>query len=632
MAGETAPPESPAAELKVTHGPVNSAIVEREGKTLAIYAGPEATGPAPELLLLVEARRDVTWGASTLAQKGTRIFAPEKEADLLRSPSTFWAELREKRFHDYAQQSTKVLPESIPIVRTVKEGDTVDWRDVTVRVLETPGYTRGAVSYIVELGGKKVAFIGDLIRDDGKLQDLFSLQDAIREAKVGGYHGWAGRLGELITSLDKIAAEKPDLLVPLRGPVIHDPPAAIDRLKTRIRAVYANYLSIDALRWYFKNEHILAKAKRVMKTDSIELSEAGRSSGSNGHSQVEVMPMAETLPLPAQIVPISNSRLILAADGSGFLVDCGGSDIIEKLRKLREQGKLTSLEHVFVTHYHDDHTDALPKLVTEFGAKVHACGGLVNVLEHPGEYRLPCLTKNPIQVTASHRDGEKWKWKEYQLTIFNFPGQTLYHNALLVQQGAGWGAFFAGDSFTPSGIDDYCLQNRNFLHEGQGFFRCLDQLEKLPIRCMILNQHVEPAFRFSAPQISYMRKALQKRIPLLRELLPFDDPNFGLDESWAVLHPHWITVQPGGTAKIALRVTNHSAGEQTFRAGLHAPAGFKVNEVAPIRVGAHAEGALEISVQVPANINPGLHVLTSDIAWETNELREWAEAVIEVVR
>jgi pimeloyl-ACP methyl ester carboxylesterase len=147
---------------------------------------------------------------------------------------------------------------------------------------------------------------------------------------------------------------------------------------------------------------------------------------------------AETLPLPAAIIPISNSRLILAADRSGFLVDCGGTDIIDELRKLRAAGKLTSVEHVYVTHYHDDHTDALPKLVAEFGAKVHDCGSLIDLIERPGDYRLPCLTKNPTPVTATHRHGETWSWKEYQLTIFDFPGQTLHHNALLVEREGGW--------------------------------------------------------------------------------------------------------------------------------------------------------------------------------------------------
>ena len=90
----------------------------------------------------------------------------------------------------------------------------------------------------------------------------------------------------------------------------------------------------------------------------------------------------------------------------------------------------------------------LAQLVAEFGAKVHACGSLVDLIERPGDYRLPCLTKNPSPVTAKHLDRDTWRWKEYRLKIFDFPGQTLYHNGLLVEKDGGWSAFFAGDSFT----------------------------------------------------------------------------------------------------------------------------------------------------------------------------------------
>ena len=327
---------------------------------------------------------------------------------------------------------------------------------------------------------------------------------------------------------------------------------------------------------------------------------------------------------------ISNSRLILADDRSGFLVDCGGTGIIDELRKLRGAGKLTSIDHVFVTHYHDDHTDALARLVAEFGAKVHACGSLVDLIERPGDYRLPCLTKNPTPVTAKHRDGERWTWKEYRLAISDHPGQTLHHNALWVEREGDWSAFFAGDSFTPSGIDDYCLQNRNFLGENRGFLRCLDQLEKLPDRCLILNQHVEPAFRFSPAQIARMRETLRQRFPLLAQMLPFDDPNYGLDESWAALHPYWLTLRPGETARMAMRITNHSARARTFRVGMRVPRGFRVSDAGLVRIAAQSDGELAMTVQVPGDCHAGLHVIVADVGWEDGEFREWTEAVLEV--
>lgn len=619
--GESGRPEAARADdplpsgLRVVTGPVNGAFIERGGQSLAVYGDPSGRRPLPDTVLLTEARRDVTWAARSLAQRGASLVAPEKEAELLSHPEKLWAELREKRFHDYAQQTTKVPTEPIPVSRVVKGGETLTWAGLPIRVIDTPGYTRGAVSFLVELDGKTVAFTGDLIRDDGKLQDLFSLQDAIPEAKIGGYHGWAGRLGGLMASLDRLAAEKPDLVVPLRGPVIRDPAVAIARLRTRIRAVYTNYLSIDALRWYFKDEHIRVKARRVL----------------GPAVQVDWMPMAETVPLPATIIPIANARLILSADRSGFLIDCGSMGIIEQLRKMRAAGTLGSIEHVFVTHYHDDHTDALPALVAEFGARVHACGSLIDLIEHPGDYRLPCLTRNPTLVTEKHREGDTWRWKEYELTILDHPGQTLHHNALLVRRDGDWSACFVGDSFTPSGIDDYCLQNRNFIHEGQGMLRCLEQLDTLPGGCLILNQHVEPAFRFSSAQRARMRETLRQRMPLLAELLPFDDPNYGLDESWAVLHPYWIAVHPGESVELALRITNHSPRERTFRTVARAPAAFTVSSAGSVRIPRHSEGALPITVRVPPDAAPGPRVIVADVVWDEAELREWTEAVLDVV-
>jgi hypothetical protein len=202
---------------------VNGAFLEKEGKFLAVYGDPSGKHLPVDTVLLAEARRDVTWAARGLAQGGAKVVAPEKEDGTLAHPEKFWAELREKRFHDYAQQSTKVPVEPIPVSRTVKEGDTINWEGLSIRVFDTPGYTARRGKLCGRTWWQEGCLTGDLIRDDGKLQDLFSLQMPSRPRRSDGYHGWAGRLGELMVSLDRIGAEKPDLLVPLRGPVIRDP-------------------------------------------------------------------------------------------------------------------------------------------------------------------------------------------------------------------------------------------------------------------------------------------------------------------------------------------------------------------------------------------------------------------------
>ena len=192
-------------------------------------------------------------------------------------------------------------------------------------------------------------------------------------------------------------------------------------------------------------------------------------------------------------------RLIVSADKTGFLVDCGSQHIIDELKKLQTAGQLTAIEHAFITHYHDDHTDQVAEFVETFGATVHASRRNWDILENPGGYRMPCLTTNPIHVSGRAEEGASWRWKEFEMTLYYFPGQTLQHDALLVKKDTGEQFFFIGDSFTPSGIDDYCLLNRNFLHEGMGYLLCLQHLKQFAPDAMLINQHVGPAFQILRP-------------------------------------------------------------------------------------------------------------------------------------
>ncbi len=626
LAGVFAVPRAPtparvekiAPNLELIAGPVNGVRLATKDGTICIYGDPRPDAPPAEAVLFTHARRDAAWAGRGLVERGAEAIVPVGDACLFVNADAFWSRFAEARFHDYAQDSSKVLVKNLPAATKVRGGEVLAREGVTFQVMDTPGPTRGSVTYLVELGGKRIAFPGDLIQGDGRIADLFSLQDAIPEAKIRGYHGWAARLADVVASLEKLAAAKPDILVPARGPVIRDPAAAIARLIARIRAVYANYLSVDALRWYFGDDHIRIKARRVLDPGAV----------------VDWLPMAETRALPPWIAAISNSRLILAADGSGFLVDCGGKDIVADLRARRDAGTLKSIDGVFVTHYHDDHTDALPLMLGIFRCPIHACGGLIDVLERPGDFRLPCLTKNAVRVAGRHGDGDTWRWKEFRMTICHFPGQTLWHDALLVERDGGEKIFFVGDSFTPSGIDDYCLQNRNFLREGAGYFLCLDLVDRLPRDAWMINQHVAPAFRFPPETTARIRATLKRRIDLLRQLLPWDDPNFGLDEGWARFEPYFAQAHEGEKAGVVIKVMNHSPVPREFAIRMHVPGGWSI-EPAPesrMSIDAGKEGEFRFHILPTAGSAGRTHVITADASWEGGELIEWMESMIEVLR
>jgi glyoxylase-like metal-dependent hydrolase (beta-lactamase superfamily II) len=589
-------------------GPVNGLLL---ADRVLVYGDAGARLKSVSHVLFTHARRDVVWAGARLVKGGAMSIVPERERALFDDPAAFWAAYETQRFHDYSQVNTKVLRQPLPVSRTVRGGDLLDLDGVRVEVIDTPGYTRGAVSYWIEIGGARIACTGDLIYGDGRLFDLSSLQDAIPEAMTRGYHGYAARAGDLIASLRTIAARKPDVLVPARGPLIDNPQAAIDRLIARLQALMASHFATDALRWYWGEESLSIRSRKALD---------GR--------PVDSMPMAAQRPLPAWAQAIGNSRLLVSSSGAAFLIDAGFKGLSAKLDELEAAGRVKTVEGIWITHYHDDHTDYAQALADRYRCPVYFTSRMQDVLERPSHYRLPCLTGNPITSGKPQPDGDRMRWREFQLTFYDFPGQTLYHGGLLVERDGGEALFFAGDSFTPSGIDDYCLQNRDFLREGEGFLHCLRVLERLPSQTWLVNQHVEPAFRFSVDQFARMRAELARRMSILAELAPWPDLNYAIDESWAALHPYGSKVRNGGQAQLELRILNHSPRPETYRLKWNLPRGWTLLKADDqVAIPARREGAARAVV---AAAGAGLHVVTVDLEFSGRRLREWTEALVRV--
>jgi hypothetical protein len=131
------------------------------------------------------------------------------------------------------------------------------------------------------------------------------------------------------------------------------------------------------------------------------------------------------------------------------------------------------------------------------------------------------------------------------LTSYFFPGQTLYHAALLVE-GEGLRMFFVGDSHTMSGLDDYCAQNRNFLGRGVGFQYCLSLIEKLQPTHIFNVTSIRPSRSLPKKSVSCERRSMNGKT--LWGLVPWEHANYATDESWvrcfrtrSVKRP-WLTV------------------------------------------------------------------------------------------
>lgn len=608
---------TPAAEsitktCSFESGPINGVLLERDGHQLAIY-GWTANTKNVEQVLIPHGRRDLIWKARPLAKSGASVIAPARERFFLEKPTDFWKAFVKTRFHDYAQQSTKIASTPLPVKQWVKDGESIQWRGLTFRVIETPGFTRGSVSYLTTIDDKKIAFTGDLIYGDGKILDLYSFQDAIPEAQIRGYHGYGSRLAGLVDSLKKIAAEKPDLIVPARGPVIKNPQQAIRKLTTRVQAVYRNYLSTNALHWYFKKDRMEKCGERVLGKGA----------------KIELMPYSTHEKTPNWVFEHSTSRVIISESGSAFLLDCGYQRVIDAVKDLIAKNVIKKVEGLFVTHFHDDHTDMVQKAAETFNCPVYATKEYADVLERPGAYHLPALTANPIRKITVVKDGHQMKWHEFTLTFHFFPGQTYYHGALFAKKKGDKPIFFIGDAFAPSGFDDYCVLNRNLVHETTGYLLCLKKLRDVKEPFWLVNEHIRYVFAYSEKEMDYLQKRYRERIRLLSELFPWDDPNYGIDEQWAVFYPHGVTVSQGKTLKLEVRLTNHSPVERTFYVTPHAPDGLELNggEVS-IKLAPGKSGT--VSIPARATGKAGHRLITADVRSEGMDFRDWLEALITI--
>jgi glyoxylase-like metal-dependent hydrolase (beta-lactamase superfamily II) len=595
-------------------GAVNGVVINRNGNILVIYGDPRNEVTQADKVLFTHFRRDVTWAGRELVMNGASAVAPADEKAYFVSGDSIWTDYLQSRYINMQNQSSKISLKPINIAHLAKGGEHLRWQDLDIRVIDTPGYTRGSVTYIIRIDNKKYAFTGDLIYDGGKIPDLYSFQDSYD--KIAGYHGYATRLGQLIRSLQLIEEEDPDYIVPSRGPVITDL-RSLNKLTDRIRSFYKNYLSVTAYRWYYP-ERTEDLTDYMLGTD-------------NHFSPMPYSSLIKNDPYPWS-TRFNTVWLVFAKDSSAFLMDCGSKAALNKLKEMKESGRIKSLDGIFITHYHSDHVTFINEAAKEFNCPVYITRELKDILENPSGYNMPALIKEPITNLRVMRDGEKMFWKDYTLTFRYFPGQTLYHDAVLFENQNGESIFFAGDSFTPSGIDDYCLLNRNFLNPGTGYFYCLDLLRQLPDNVLLANQHVDPLFSFSQEQLEYLTDNLIERRELLQELLPWENINYGIDEQWVRFYPYEKNVKPGSTHDLEVIVYNHSEKEETFHIGLNLPFGYNSGAASStITVAPLSEGKKVFTVKIPDDAEQGVQLITANVKYKDWELKEWCESVLEII-
>lgn len=584
-----------AAELpesiRFEPGPVNAISITSGEEHLAINRSIEA---APDLLLLTHARRDIAEYARDSSPKTVRAHLASQE--FLEGTEKRWTEWWNKRFDYYEQQVTRIPVTDFPADKYLEDGAEFTWKAISFRVLATPGYTRDGATYLAEIDGTKVAFTGDLILDGGKVPDLYSFQEAIPEAKIGGYHGYLGRLAIWLKSLDKIADAEPDLIIPSRGEIIENPIETIRSARNNARKIYRSYLITNALHWYFGEERMNTCAEQVLGPGET----------------VEGMPLAEHIDLPEWCQHIGTTKLLVSKSGRGFVLDVGGKKSFETLQLALREGLITGIDGIFATHTHNDHTAAIAEASETFQCAVYAVAEVADVIENPGNWFLPGVSSNAVENVETRANGETMQWEEFDLSFYFFPGQMFNHGALLVEKADHDPVLFMGDSFSPSGIDDYCLMNRNLMGEDTGYELCFRKIDSLPENLWMVNQHIPHLFRFTRDEKEYLLRNYRERRDLISEFVDWDHPDYAVDPQWASFYPYGQIAEAGDPVSTTIKLHNHSASPRSFTVELRST-DLDLPESKTIELPGRQSGEIEFSFQISDSTPKGVNVITGNV-------------------
>jgi glyoxylase-like metal-dependent hydrolase (beta-lactamase superfamily II) len=609
-----------SSDLCVYTGAVNTGILKWGERAILIDCDDTLTPAAlarlginsVERIYCTQHRRPNTAGISLYRAE---VYAPLGERDQFEKASAYWQDWH-NRWHLYHSRPGPFSPlQDIPVHGFVQEGDTFQWGKFDIRVINTPGMTDGAVSYVVELHHvdrvyKTVVFSGDVLYGAGQVWDIHSLQKNM--GTFSDYHGFLGAARTLMASLRKLGELSADCLIPSHGEIILEPFTATQFTIQRLEKLYRNYASISAINFYFP--HIFQDLG----------------------ADPERMPAAPVRDFPDFIRPVSaTSFAIRSESGALFLIDCGQDSVFDTLDTWKKQELFSQLEGCWITHYHDDHVDALHHLAAWHpSVPIYADEHLAEILSYPNRFFLPCISPASAPVTHVTSDGETWRWHEFKLTALHFPGQTFYHGGLLLS-GHGLIVLFCGDSFAPTGLDDYTSGNRNFLGAGKGYRYCIDLLRQHRPD-MILNQHQQQAFRFTTSQMDKMEQMLVEREALLAELVPWDHPNFGTDEGWLRAYPYEMATMPGGTCVIEVRATNHDASkthhlivEAIVASGWEANSQVSLPSVG-VEVGGEKIIQAHVAIRIPPEARGGLYPVAFRVTWDDRYLGQVCHALVKV--
>jgi glyoxylase-like metal-dependent hydrolase (beta-lactamase superfamily II) len=569
--------------LRTKTTPYGYALVS-EGHALLIDApipadGLKARGVKEiDAVLLTHHHRDSVAAVESYLKAKVPVRASKLSAEWLTKENVakFWKEMLPLKGSRSAYYVVPVGFEGIDC--SLEDGQTIEWRGKTIRVVATPGHAHDHLAFALTPKDAPLVFCGDAIASPGKLWAPFTTD----------WDHWTDLgLKPAHESLRKLAALKPKALLPAHGkPIENDCAAALEETAKAVEEV--------AFLKSFKR--YTDRVGDVPRYNFLVPKEQVASAGQQPWAKVS-----------EHLFITGNTYVLVSKDEKAFLViDPWGQRSADQVAKLKADEKLGKLEVVWFSHAHYDHYDGVHNLPDRDAFKVWGLDRVAAPLAEPGRYRAPFIDPRPVKFDRLFKDGDSTTWREYTFRFHYFPGQSEFSMAVETTID-GKRCLFTADNFFHqdqfSGSGGWMGLNRSFPLPYAASARKV--LEVAPE--WVLAEHGGP-FEFSAEDFKRRAKWGEATAKAADAISPSGAHRHDWDPHRITVEPILFKTKPGATVAAKLKATNHSGKAIRVSVALQ---GRGLTDDQSWELEVPAGGAAEKSVSVPLNrqIPQGRHIL-----------------------
>lgn len=548
--------------------------------------------------------RDQAQGDQLAVADRIPIAVPRHERHLFADVERLWANRRIFELYETRNEFFS-LTKNVPVSATLADYDTFQWRGHNFFIQPTPGHTAGSITLVTQIDERTVAFSGDLMIAPGKVQTLYDLQYYYQEQEG---------VDLSIYSLDALAAHRPALLCPSHGREISDPIPGMQQLSAKL-------------------------------SDWFHYWHPGGSQTTISFEPTQLTPHVIAHPLAT-----STFYAIISDSGKAMFVDYGSAswifftafrdatDTFDRMRfvehsigKLRARYGLRSIDVAIPTHMHDDHLNGFPHLARHYGTRIWCFDNMVEILENPRGRNLGCTLGEVIKVDRPLRDGETFRWEEFEFTVRYSPGHTKYQMAMFATIDNKRIAF-TGDAFFSDGKSEmrHNLIYRNDVRSGDHLKSIRNILEMEP--SVIAPGHGSP-FAITDAIAHDFEARVKRQDAFFRDLICDPDTDVGLDPAWVQIYPYQVTAVPGRPVSLELRVRNHRAIPIHLEVALSLPDGWR-STPSSVRLGVDPKGTasapVEMTIPFGWSGNAQRTAIAADVIANGRYLGQIAEAVVDM--